>query len=85
MGNQSDKQSYALINNPINCENDALTENDTPTKTSNKSSETLLTDVIKSKNISDTFKNYDDKAILDLYYSDAIIDEFRKTMITHYN
>lgn len=70
MGNISDKPDYKLINNPINSENDCMTE----TLIANKSLPSLIADITKSNNIIEVFKNYDDETILDYYKSDSIIE-----------
>lgn len=76
MGNVPEKQSYALINNPINCENDSSIETNTITKPT-MSLTTLIKAVSTSTNIKDTFKDYDKDTILDYYKTNQAIDIFK--------
>ena len=68
MGNVSDKQEYSLVNNPVNF--DDVIKNNTNPKLIND----IINDVIRSNNINEVFKNYDNETILNYYKSDSIIE-----------
>lgn len=72
MGNIPDKQEYTLINNSINCENTEIIT----TKSINETiiCKDIINDIAKSNNVSDVFKNYDDKTIINYYKSESVID-----------
>lgn len=73
MGNIPDKHEYTSIDNPINCENTVISESTIIPEITTKSLQTLITDVAKTNNIDNVFKNYNEKTILDYYKSDSII------------
>lgn len=74
MGNIHEKGSYELINN----QSDDVPPTNIVPKIMISQLKMLALDVIKSDNIDDTFKDYDNKTILDYYKSNMILDIFMK-------